>query len=166
MNKIKIAQDVYKSVKVMYNVGLWMKEAGLNPSKWWKPENMNLKFLLIYTEQDEYYVAIVNEKPAASMILQETERNQSWKSVDGNTPQKALYLHWLCVHRNFAKQGLPKIMVEFAKKEAKKRGFTLLRLDTNTDKKKLRFIYKGLGLKLMGKEKDKQHTTAFYQISV
>ncbi|MFC1711621.1 hypothetical protein ACFLZ1_03490 [Patescibacteria group bacterium] len=63
-----------------------MKKSGLNPSRWWKPENMNSGFLLKHTEPNEYYVALVDKKPVASMILQETERTQSWKSVDGEKP--------------------------------------------------------------------------------
>ena len=163
---MKIIQDVNNSIKVIHSVGVWMEEKGLNPSKWWKPENMNNEFLFKHTEPDEYYVAMVDDKSAASMVLQETERNQSWKSVDGDTPQKALYLHWLCVHRNFAGKGLPKTMVDFAKVEAKKRGFPLLRLDTNADEKKLCLVYEGLGFRLMGTEDDDGRKTAFYQVKV
>jgi len=166
LNKVKIVQDVDKSIEVMYNVGLWMKKSGLNPSDWWKPENMNKKFMLKHAEPDEFYVAIEGDKPVASMVLQETERNQSWKSVDGDKPKKALYLHWMCVHRDFAGQGFPKTMVELAKNEAKKRGFYLLRLDTIADEKKLCLIYESMGFKFMGTEKDDGHRTAFYQIRI
>jgi len=166
MSKVKITKNVDKSIEIMHSVGFWMQKSGLNPSDWWKPENMNKKFMLKHTEPDEYYVTIVDEKPAASMVLQETERNQSWKSVDGEKPKKALYVHWLCVHRDFAGQGYPKIMIDFAKDEARKRGFSLLRLDTSADEKKLCSIYEGLGFKLMGIEDEGEHKTAFYQEKV
>jgi ribosomal protein S18 acetylase RimI-like enzyme len=166
VKKVTIIKDVDKSIEVMHNVGLWMKRSGLNPSEWWAPENMNKKFLLKHTELDEYYVAIIEGKPAASMVLQETERNQSWKSVDGEKSQKALYLHWLSVHRDFAGQGLSKTMVEKAKDEAVKRGFSLLRLDTDADEVKLCSLYEGLGFKLMGTEDERKHRTAFYQMKI
>jgi len=140
-----------------------MEKSGLNPSSWWKPENMNIEFLFKHTEPDEYYVAMVGDKPAASMVLQETERNQSWKSVDRDKQKKALYIHWLCVHRDFAGKGFPKKMVDFAKVEAKKRGFSLLRLDTSANEKKLCLVYEDLGFILMGTEDDSGHKTAFYQ---
>lgn len=150
----------------MFNAGSWLAKSGLKPSLWWKPENMNREFLLKHVEPNEFYVAVMDGNQAASMVLQETERNQSWKSVDGDKPQKALYLHWLCVHRDFAGQGISKNMVDFAKKEAIKRGFSLLRLDTEAEEKKLCSLYESLGFKLMGKEKEADRTTAFYQMSI
>lgn len=166
MDKVKIVKDVDKSIEVMYNVGSWMKQSDLNPSKWWKPENMNKEFMLKHAEPEEFYVAMMGDKPAVSMVLQETERNQSWKSVDGDRPKKALYVHWLCVHRDFAGQGFPKTMVDFAKNEARTRGFTLLRLDTIADEKKLCLIYESLGFKLVGTEDEDGHKTAFYEKKV
>ena len=121
MIEARIIQDTDRAIEVMHNVGTWMESSGLSPSQWWKPENMNRQFLLKHTESDEYYVAIIDNQPAASLVLQETERNQSWKSVDGDNPKQALYVHWLCVHRDFAGQGLSEKMIEFAEKEAKKR---------------------------------------------
>lgn len=159
---MEIVQDMDRAILVMYEVGMWMKESGMNPSKWWDPQNMNRDFLLRHTEPNEFYVALVNNKPVASVILQETERNQSWKSVDRENPQKALYIHWLCVSRDFAGQGFSKTMVDFAAQEAEKRGFKLLRLDTNADKESLCKLYEGLGFRIMGTEKDIR-TTAFYQ---
>jgi len=166
MKKAKIIKNVNRSIEVMHSVGLWMKKSGLKLPDWWKPENMNKEFLFKYTEPDEYYVAMVGDKPAASMVLQETERNQSWKSVDGNKAKKAFYVHWLCVHRDFAGQGLPKRMVSFAKDEAKRRGFSLLRLDTIADVKKLCSIYEDLGFKLMGTEDEDKHKMAFFEKEV
>lgn len=166
MKQVKIIQDANMAMEVMHNVGLWMERSGLNPTEWWKPENMNKEYLFKHTEPDEYYVAMMDDLLAASMVLQETERNQSWKSVDGDQTQRALYLHWLAVHRDFSGRGLSGIMVEKAKKEAKKRGFSLLRLDTDADEPKLCSIYEGLGFKLMGTEKEGNHKTAFYQITL
>lgn len=163
---IQIIQDIDKSVEVMHNVGLWMKQSDLNPSKWWKLENMNRSFLQQYTEQNEYFTALVNGKPAASMVLQESERNQSWQSIDKKNPKKSLYLHWLCVHRDFAGQGLSQTMIDFAKDEARRRGFKLLRLDTDAHEKKLCLLYEDAGFKLMGTEDGEVHKTAFYQFEL
>ena len=95
--------------------------------------------------------------------MQETERNQSWKSIDGDHPKSALYIHWLCVHRNFASQGLSDKMIEFAEQEANKRGFKLLRLDTLADEPKLCQLYERLGFQLVGTEKEEEHHTAFFE---
>ncbi len=160
---VKIIQDVGKAITVMHEAATWLAESGKKPSMWWQPKNMNREFLLQHAEPDEFFVALVDSVPAASVILQDSERNQSWKSVDGDTPQPALYLHWLCVARQFAGTGLPKLLVDFAGDQAKKRTFPFLRLDTNADEIKLRNLYECLGFHLMGIQKEEGQTTAFYQ---
>ena len=163
MNQVRIIQDTDRAIEVMYNAGTWMENSGLNPSQWWKPENMNREFLLQHTEANEYYAALLDNQPAASVILQETERNQSWKSVDGDNPKHALYVHWLCVHRSFAGRGLSKKMIEFAEEVARKRRFKLLRLDTDADEIKLCKLYERLGFKLTGTKNEDGHNTAFFE---
>lgn len=166
MEEVVIVQNFDKALEIMHGVGEWMEQGGMNPSQWWQPQNMNREFMLKRTEPDEYYVAIVDGKPVASAILQETERNQSWKYIDGKNPKRALYVHWLCVARNFAGKGYSKAMIDFAVKEAKKRGFKMLRLDTEADEEKLCNLYSGLGFKLMGIEKEESCNTAYFEMKV
>jgi ribosomal protein S18 acetylase RimI-like enzyme len=120
----RILQDTDRAITVMYNAASWMEKSGIPLSQWWEPQNMNPAFLLQHSEPNEFYVAVVAGKPAASVILQETERNQSWKPIDGDAPQHALYIHWLCVARDFSGQGYSKLMVDFAAGEAKKRDLS------------------------------------------
>lgn len=166
MKKIEIVQNTNKAIAVMLNASVWMEKSGKHLSKWWQSKNMNRNFLLQHTDPGEFFVALVNGKPSASAILQDNERNQSWKSVDKDSPQKALYVHWLCVARDFAGQGYSKVMLDFAAEEARKRDFELLRLDTDANEKKLCELYESLGFKLMGTEQDVDHVTAFYQKDV
>jgi len=163
---MEIIQDADKAISVMHDVGVWLEKSGMNPSLWWQPQNMNRSFLLQHVEPNEFYVAIANRIPAASVVLQDSERNQSWKSVDGDKPQKALYIHWLCVARDFAGQELSKAMVDFAGAEAAKRKLKLLRLDTDADKEKLCSLYERLDFRLMGIEEEGEHRTAFYQKNI
>jgi hypothetical protein len=93
MKTILFVQDVDQSIQVMHNVGSWMEISGLQPSKWWNPANMNRKFLLQHADPNEFFVALVDGQPAASMVLQESERNQSWRTVDGEYSKTALYIH-------------------------------------------------------------------------
>lgn len=162
-NSIKIIQNVDQAISVIYNAATWLKKSGKNPSKWWQPQNINRDFLLKHAEPNEFYVAIVNGKPSAAVILQNNERNQSWKSVDKDNSQQALYLHWLCVNRKFAGQNLPQVIVDFANQQALKRNIKLLRLDTNAHETKLREIYENLGFSLMGIKKEESQNIAFYQ---
>ena len=146
----EFAQDFGRAVEVLREVAEWLEANGKNPSEWWRPENMNREFMLGRAEPEEFYVALVRGKPAGAMILQDNERNQSWEDVDKGEKKLALYVHWLAVSRQFAGIGLPGIMLDFAQKEAQKRGFQFLRLDTSAEKKKLRKVYDDLKFSLMG----------------
>ena len=161
--RFKIVQNVDFAISVMREAGAWLEKSGKTPSKWWQPKNMNRNFLLQHAEPSEFYVLLVDGKSAAAMILQDSQRNQSWKSIDKTKSAKALYIHWLCVSRKYAGKGLPKILVEFAEKQAKAKGIHLLRVDTNAKETKLRKIYESLGFALADVEQEARRQTAFYQ---
>ena len=122
-----------------------------------------IKFLFQYARPEEFYVGLVNNKPAVAAILQADQKAQDWKGIDKGAPQLALYIHWLCVHRQFADMELPKIMIDFATRLAKERNIELLRVDTNAKEMKLRKIYENLGFRLVGVEQGDYRKTAFYQ---
>lgn len=158
-----IIQDMDKAIAVMQSAGKWMKERGKDPSKWWQLENLNQDFLLRHAKENEFYVGLVGGVPAVAAVLMLLDSNEEWGSVDADRPQRALYIHWLCVDRQFAGQGLPKLMVDFSERLAKKNGISLLRLDANADKEKLQDIYEDLGFRLVGTKQEDSRKTAFYQ---
>ncbi|MEK9143018.1 MAG: GNAT family N-acetyltransferase [Patescibacteria group bacterium] len=163
---MKIIQDMDQAIGVMQSAGKWMKESGKNPSKWWQLENLNQDFLLRHVKENEFYVGFVGGVPAVAAVFILLEDNPDWKSVDKDYPKRALYIHWLCVDRQFAGQGLPKVMVDFSQRLAKKNGISMLRLDANADKKKLQDIYEDLGFRLLGTKQEDSRTSAFYQKTV
>jgi GNAT superfamily N-acetyltransferase len=162
-SSVKIVQNVDQTISVMHNAGKWLEESGKKPSDSWKPSNMNKEFMLKQAEPSEFYVALVGGRPAAGMILQDNERNQSWKAIDKGKPVNALYIHWLCVAREHSGTGLPKIMIDFAASYAKSHSIHVLRLDTNANETKLRRIYENLGFDLVSTEPEADRVTAFFQ---
>lgn len=160
---LKIVQDEDKTISVMHGAGKWLKDSGRKPSESWQPQNMNKDYLLKHAESSEFYAALIDGKPVAGMILQDNQRNQSWKSVDKDKKIVALYVHWLCVDHEYAGKGLPGVMIDFAAKFAKTKGIHILRLDTNAEEPKLRRIYEELGFNLRSTEKEGNHVTAFYE---
>lgn len=163
---MKIIQDLDQAVAVMRSVGTWMNASGKNPSKWWLLRNLNRMFLLRHAKEDEFYVGLAGGVPAVAAALMIIDNNEDWKSIDKGIPKKALYIHWLCVDRRFAGRSLPKQMVDFAARLAKKNGVGLLRLEANADKKKLQDIYEDLGFRLVGTKQEDYRRTAFYQKTV
>lgn len=165
-NSVTIVNDALLAMHLMHEVCVWMEKNGLVHSKWWEPKNMNRTFMLQQAEPKEFCVVLVNKKAAASFILQDTERNQSWEYVDKTHRQPALYMHWLTVSREFAGKGLPKIMVDFAKKEARKKKLRFVRLDADANQSKLMRIYSDLGFLLMAIEQDGKNKIAYFQMVV
>ncbi len=163
MKTMYVLQDMDIAISVMRKTGQWMLDSGKKPSKWWQPQNMNKDFFSEYAEPEDFYTAIANGKPAAAAIFQWNQRNQDWSSVDQNESQKALYIHWLCVDREFAQMDMPKLMIDFAGELAQTKQVTLLRVDTNADEKKLRGIYEKLGFQLVKILEEEYRTTAFYE---
>ena len=163
---ISIVKDMDRAIGVIHRVGEQLEKSGKNPSKWWKPKNLNRKFLLQYAKPEEFFVALANGKSAAAAILQLSQNAQDWKNIDKDNPQKALYIHWLCVVREFAGQGLSKKMIDFAKEYARKSMVRLLRVDTNADEKKLRKLYEDLGFVLAGEDQEDYRKTAFYEMKI
>lgn len=166
IDNVKIIQNADMAITIMHNVGKWLVESGLNPEEYWLPENMNKDYLLKHVEPEEFYVVLVDDIPAASVVLQEDQRNQSWESVDKDKPKEALYFHWLAVNREFAGKGLPKIVLDFSKKEAKKRGYELIRLDTIASQPKLRKVYDDLGFIAVCIGEGEFSDTVFYQMKI
>ena len=160
---VEIVQDVDKSISVMRNSSKWMKKSEKTVSKWWDLKNLNSKFLLKYAKPGEFYVVLADNKPAAAAILQLSQNAQDWKSVGKGKSKSALYIHWLCVSREFARMGMPKIIIDFAKQHAKQNNVKLLRVDTNAEEMKLRKIYEDLGFKLVSIEQEGYRRTAFYE---
>jgi ribosomal protein S18 acetylase RimI-like enzyme len=164
---MNIVQDMNKALEVMHNVGSWMFAEGISTSDWWNPNNMNEKFMLQHSEPEEYYVLLINDKPAASVILQDNERNLSWEVIDGQNTQKSLYVHWLAVHRDFAGQKLSHKLLDFAIKKAKEQGLDKVRLDTNADSEILMNLYKDYGFKIRGIEPyGDGHRLAYFELKL
>ena len=155
--------DVDKTIFVLRDAAKWLLSSGKKPSKWWQLKNLNKKFLFQYAKPEEFYVGLVDSKPAIAAILQINQKAQDWSNIDKDKLTPALYIHWLCVSRDFAGKGFPLEMVNFASKLAIRNKVNLLRLDTNAKEKKLRKMYRNLGFKLAGLFKEDYRTTALYQ---
>ena len=162
---IKFIQNVDKAIEVMRDAGKWLKESGKKPSKWWQLKNLNRKFLFQYAKPNEFYVGLIDGKPAVAAIFQINQNAQDWKSVDKNKPNPALYIHWLCVNRDFSGKNLSKYMINFAVKKAREQNIKFLRVDTNAEEVKLRKIYEKLGFTLMAVEQEDYRKTVFYQMA-
>lgn len=167
MNKItrlhvRFINDVDLAISVMRQAAEWLQVTGKNPSAHWRHGVLNRTYLLEHADPGDFIVGLVDNKPAVAALLQDNERNQSWVSIDGKVPKQALYIHWLCVARNYSGKNLPDAIVRYAAQTSKHRNLKLLRLDTASDKPRLMQIYGTMGFSLMGVSDG----TAFFQRNV
>lgn len=156
--RMVFTQNMDAAIGVMREAGQWLLDSGKEPSKWWDPRNLNTDFLLQHAGAEEFYVGEVDGVPAVAALLQTTQ--------DSGADQPAMYIHWLCVSRAFAGQGLPQKMVEFAAEQAKAEGIHILRLDTDASKYKLRSLYEALGFELVSVKDEGYRSTAFYEMNI
>lgn len=127
----------------------------------WTPEQLTAERLLKGNSIHEMYLGFVNGKPAATMILQETDPIM-WPE-ESNFPD-SLYLHKLSVRRAEAKTGCSAMMIEWAKEEVGRRGKTFLRLDCAADRTKLGSFYEKHGFRKVREKVIRQiYPTALFE---
>ncbi|MBI2798249.1 GNAT family N-acetyltransferase [Candidatus Saccharibacteria bacterium] len=163
MTNAKVIQDAPRAIEVIKNSAQWLVDSGKENSKWWDPAKLSLNFFCPYAKADEFYVLLVDNQPAAAVILQAKQNMQDWSAVDGSSKPKALYIHYVAVHRDFAGQNLVKHLMDFATKLAKKQALQALRLDTNANEPKLCDLYEGLGFKRVKVLKEEGGATVLYE---
>ncbi len=130
---IRVYQDKAKAIKIIKDVSRWLRESGKEVSEWWDADKIDEHFFDKYAKDTDFYVLDIDGIPAATVILQEQQNLQDWSEVDGVSKPTALYVHYLSVDRKFAGSGASYMLLDVAKREAKSRGLSRIRLDTNAD---------------------------------
>lgn len=164
--EVPVNPDMDAAIGLIKDVATWMNGVGLVHNEWWHPDNMNSEFFGQYASPDEFFVAKVDEQPAAAAIIQPEQTLQDWSSVDGDSHPPALYIHYVAVERSFAGRGLPGILLRHAEDLARQRGIPVLRLDTNADQPKLRRIYEDAGFEAVRILQEEHGNTVLYEKQV
>lgn len=165
-DRIEIRPDMDASIEVIRHAGAWLQETKGETSEWWDPEVVSADFLSPHAKPDEFFVAFVDGRPAATAIIQATQDMQDWSSVDGEAEPNALYIHYVATEREFASQGLVTYLMDKAIQLAKERGIPVLRLDTNADEPKLCDLYEAHDFVSVGIVPEEGHRTVLYERQV
>ena len=144
MEKIELCYNkVDEAISVMKEVAEWGRNEGFRVwlDEWLTPEEL----LTEEAKSDNFYIGKVNGKTACAFILQHSDVTY-W----GNRPlNEAVYLHKLCVKREYAHRGMTKAVVEAIRNECRNKGIKYIRLDTGLDEKVVRKIYLRAGFKIV-----------------
>lgn len=113
----------------------------------WPPDSVTPGALNDRYPPGTWRVAWNGDRPAACCCLLELDP-PFWPE---DTPGEALYLHKLAVHPDHQGQGLAGVMLDDAVQVARQRGVPFLKLDTATDRPKLRALYERHGFQEVGR---------------
>lgn len=162
MENIEICYcKVHEAISVMKEVAEWGRNKGF---KVWLDEWLTPEELITEEAKPQYFcIGKVNDKIACAFILQNSDV-MYW----GNRPAKeAVYLHKLCVRREFAHRGMTKSIVEAIRTECRNNGIKYIRLDTGLDEKVVRKIYLRAGFRIVDIiDYDNGNSLALYEMEV
>ena len=145
--------ETYKScVKGMIDLGIDQ----------WDESYPNMGIIQNDLEEQNYYVAILDEEIVAGIKIDEvqdpTYLDINWKDKSNNF----IVVHRLCSKTKVWNKGIGKKMMEFAKSVAKELSCTSIRLDTYVNNPKAMAFYEHIGYTKLGTinlkpEKDKYY---------
>lgn len=162
MERINIVYNqVEKAVSVMREVAKWGRENGFRVwlDEWLTPEEL----VTDEAKPENFCVGVINGKIACAFILQRSD-SAYWKD---SFDVQAVYLHKLCVKREYAHRNMTGLVVEAIKEECRKKGIKYIRLDTGLDEKVVRKIYLNAGFKIVDIiDYDNGRSVALYELEV
>lgn len=134
---------VKEAIAIMQKVSEWGREKQLRiwPKEWLTREEL----LTQDTTEEDFGVAKAGGESIGAFILQRQDGEYWPDALKG----EAVYLHKLCVRREFAHQNTARKIVEAIACKCRQEGISYIRLDTALDEKKVRKIYLGMGFKIV-----------------
>ena len=162
MERINIVYNqMEEAISVMREVAEWGRTQGFRMwlDEWLTPEEL----ITNEAKPENFCIGKVEGKTACAFILQ-TSDSDYWKD---SSVVSAVYLHKLCVKREYAHRNMTKAVVEAIKEECRKNGVKYIRLDTGLDEKVIRKIYLNVGFKIVNIiDFDNGRSMALYELEV
>ena len=149
------------AISLMREVAAWGREQGFRvwPDEWLTPEELVTE----EAQPENFCIGTVDGQTVCAFILQRKD-SEYW----ANAPEgESVYLHKLCVRRQYAHRGMTEIVINAIKAECKKNGIKYIRLDTDLDEKVVRKIYLRAGFKIVDIiDYDNGRSMALYEMEI
>ena len=128
MKKIQIINDPDKALLVMKETALWCRHAKIALPPSWDNKHLNARHLAERwgAEDSDYFVFLLDGKPAGACILFRTDSLREWKKY--GYKQKCYYLNKLCVLEKYRGTGASHLMLDALKKKCIADGYDSIRL--------------------------------------
>lgn len=156
-----VYNQVEEAISIMKEVAKWGREKGFRVwlDEWLTPEEL----ITEEAKPENFCIGKADGKTACAFILQKSDSDY-WKD---SSEVQAVYLHKLCVRREYAHRNMTKLVVEAIKEECRKSGIKYIRLDTALDEKNVRKIYLNVGFKIVDIiDYDNGRSMALYEMEV
>ena len=156
-----VYNQVEEAISVMREVAKWGREQGFRVwlDEWLTPEEL----ITDAAKPENFCIGEIDGKIACAFILQRSDSDY-WKD---SSDVQAVYLHKLCVRREYAHRNMTKMVIEAIKEECRKKGIKYIHLDTGLDEKVIRKIYLNAGFKIVDIiDFDNGRSMALYELEV
>lgn len=128
----------------------------------WPPASLTVEKLLRHYPAQTWRVCWQGAQAVACYCLLEADP-LFWPD---DSPGAALYLHKLAVHPEWQGRGLAQTLLTDAVQETRGRSVPLLKLDTATQRPKLRAIYEGFGFQNVGRREVRGFDVTLYEFPI
>lgn len=128
----------------------------------WLPQSLTPERLGKYYPPEGWQVAWHGGQPAGCYVL--LDRDPLFWPDDPEG--EAMYLHKLAVHPDVQGQGLARTLLQRASQQAAQGGRACLRLDTATQRPKLRAVYESFGFHHVADRIVKSWAVSLYELPV
>lgn len=162
MEKVDIFYNkVEEAIAVMREVAQWGREQGFRVwlDEWLTPDEL----ITQEAKPENFCIGKIDGNTVCAFILQNSD-SEYWKK---SSNEEAVYLHKLCVKREYAHRNMTKLVIEAIKEECRKNDIKYIRLDTGLDEKVVRKIYLNAGFKIVDIiDCDNGRSMALYEMEV
>lgn len=134
------ADDVETVAAILREAEAWLRARG---TPMWKPDELSLEPLRRHVNAGMHYLAECAGEAAGTLRFQ-LEDAEYWPDLpcDGSA-----FVHRLAVRRRFAGAGVGAALLDWAASHARTLGRTVLRLDCDWDRPRLRAFYERNGFR-------------------
>ena len=129
-------------ISFLRGIAEWLNKTGKGM---WSIEKLERELFLKNNKSSDCYLGFVDDIPAASIILKESDPFM-WPGIKKD---ETIFIGKLGVERKYSGRGLAKEMLDFARQEAVSRDKKYLRLDCYADREYLCRLYEEYGFKLI-----------------
>lgn len=133
-------EDVATVAAILLEAEAWLRGRG---EPMWAEDELALEPLRADVEAGTHYLGEVDGEPAGTLRFQ-LEDPEYWPELPADG---CAFVHRLAVRRRFAGRGVGAALLDWAADHARAAGRTLLRLDCDSDRSRLRAFYERNGFR-------------------